>query len=222
VGGAHSAGGSGGAGDVPGAGAGDFAARKKALRRNLLGVLKAMPEAERLASDAQIRRTVAEMPAYQQAMRLFVFVGSGWEVDTRPLIEAALAVGKQVAVPRCLPGASRDMEACLIRSLSELWQVPPLGLWEPVPGTPILAPEKIDLALIPCVACDMSGRRLGRGGGYYDRFLQRSHISSAALCRRALLLEELPVEAHDEKVGMIVTETGLYVPDDKERNTWAP
>jgi 5-formyltetrahydrofolate cyclo-ligase len=194
-------------------GANDAAARKKALRRELLDALKAIPEPERLKSDALIRSVAMEMQAYRQARRLFVYIGGGWEVDTRPLIEEALAAGKQVAVPRCLPEVGRIMEACLIQSLSELRQTPPMNLWEPATGTPVLPPEDIDLALIPCVACDKSGRRLGRGGGYYDRFLRQSLFTSAALCRQALLQEELPVEAHDERVGIIVTETGLYVPE---------
>jgi len=189
------------------------AAKKKELRRKLLSVLNAYPPEARQAADEEIRRRVAELPQFQQAERLFIFVGDGWEVDTWPLIEAALTAGKQVAVPRCIPIASGMpgvMEACLIQSRRDLRQTQPLGLWEPAEGTPVLSPAMIDFALIPCVACDKAGMRLGRGGGYYDRFLAAGGFTKAAVCRQALLQEELPVEAHDQRVDYIITEAGLY------------
>ena len=182
----------------------DISAQKKALRRELLGVLKAIPKTGRLASDAAIRRQVEFLPQFRQAGRLFIFVGDGWEVDTRPLIEAALSAGRQVAVPRCLPGGV--MHVCQINGCGDLRQVPPLGLWEPSDSARLLLPEEIDLALIPCVACDREGRRLGRGGGYYDRFLLSVKFIKAALCREALLQGALPEEDHDVKMDIIITE----------------
>jgi len=200
----------------------DIQGQKKALRREMLGVLSAIPADGRRAADGQIRRLVKEMPQYKQAGRLFIFIGAGWEVDTRPLVEEALAAGKQVTVPRCLPASPADkaagglMEACLIRSLSDLRPVPPMGLWEPAAGTPVLSPSEIDFAVIPCIACDREGYRLGRGGGYYDRFLRGNRFVKAAVCRQALLRDALPSEAFDERVDFVITEAGLYVCTKKE------
>ena len=179
-------------------------AQKKQLRKEMLAGLREVPAEERLQSDRQILRRIADMPQFQEAKALFAFVGTGWEVDTWPLIEEALAAGKQVAVPRCMPKGV--MEACLIRSRRELRQVPPLGLWEPEEGTPVLAPESVDFALIPCIVCDGSGWRLGKGAGYYDRYLSSGKFTKAAICRQAFLQAALPVEAHDEKVDYVVTE----------------
>ena len=179
-------------------------AEKKSLRRELLSVLRSIPDAERLISDAAIRRQIENLSRYKQAGRLFVFIGVDWEVDTRPLIAEALAEGKRVAVPRCLPGGV--MQACLICGLGDLQKVPPLGLWEPAEGAPVLPPDEIDLALIPCIACDRSGRRLGQGGGYYDRFLKDGAFLKAALCREALLQEALPAEEHDIIMDVVITE----------------
>ena len=181
--------------------------QKKALRRELLATLKAITPAERLRSDALILQALRGMPSYQQASRLFLYVGTAWEVDTRPLIEEALAAGKQVAVPRCLPLGI--MEACLIRNLDELRLVPPLGLWEPEEGAPVIEPALLDFAVIPCVACDRSGQRLGRGGGYYDRFLAEQSFTKAALCRQAVLQDSLPTEAFDQRVDYVVTDGGI-------------
>lgn len=186
---------------------GDAAAEKKALRKELQAELNAIPAAERLEGDDEIRRLAADMLQYRQARVLFIFVGAGWEVDTRPLIVEALAEGKRVAVPRCMSGGR--MDACLISGLDELRQVPPLGLWEPAADAPALPLAEIDFALIPCITCDVGGYRLGRGGGYYDRFLRDGAFDKAAVCRRALLREKLPAEAHDEKVDYIITEAGV-------------
>ena len=98
------------------------------------------------------------------------------------------------------------MEACLIQSLDDLRQVPPLGLWEPREDAPVLDPALLDLAIIPCIACDPSGLRLGQGGGYYDRFLAGQHFPKLALCRQAVFRESLPGEAHDQRVDCIVME----------------
>ena len=187
--------------------------QKKELRRELVGLLQSIPAETRQAADEEIRRRVSAMPSFQQAARLFIFVGNGWEVNTWPLIEEALASGKQVAVPRCLPlikGEAGIMEACLIQSRKDLKQRPPMGLWEPPAGTPQLLFSDIEFVLIPCVACDKDGYRLGQGGGYYDRFLAGSAFTKAALCRQALLQDALPREAHDVKLDYIVTEAGLY------------
>jgi len=183
------------------------AAEKKLLRKELLAAHNALSAVERLEGDKEILRLAVDMLPYRQALRLFVFVGTGWEADTRPLIREALAQGKQVAVPRCLPAGR--MDACLIHSLDELRLVPPLGLWEPEAGTPVLPLRDVDFALVPCIACDTAGYRLGRGGGYYDRFLRDGAFVKAAVCRRVMLRKKLPAEAHDEKVDFIITEAGI-------------
>ena len=190
--------------------ANDIKSEKKELRRVLLDALNALPEAERFASDDRIRRQIYDMPEYMRANSIFIFVGTGWEVDTRPLVEEALAAGKTVCVPRCLPGGV--MEACLIRSTGELRQIPPMGLWEPLEGTPVIPPSDIDFAIIPCIACDKYGFRLGRGGGYYDRFLKGGRFVKTAICRTSALQEKLPIEAHDESVNFILTEKGILTP----------
>jgi 5-formyltetrahydrofolate cyclo-ligase len=197
--------------------------QKKEQRRELLGILKALPTAERLASDEMIRRRLTAMPQYQQASTLFIYIGTGWEVDTRPLIIEALAAGKRVAVPRCLPLSKSAaqlhtaesqvllglMEACLISGFDGLRQVPPLGLWEPEAGAEALDSSLLDFAVIPCVSCDSTGLRLGQGGGYYDRFLTGQSFIKAALCRQAVRREQLPGDAHDQRVDFIVTENAV-------------
>ena len=74
------------------------------------------------------------------------------------------------------------------------------GMLEPGPRRPVAPPEEIDLILVPGLAFDRSGYRLGQGGGYYDRYLPRSRACMVALCRDCFLLSAVPREEHDRPV----------------------
>ena len=84
------------------------------------------------------------------------------------------------------------------------------GILEPDAGCPLVAADQVELAVIPCAACSRDGRRLGRGGGYYDRFLSAYRGSAALVCRERLIREEIPTEPLDIPVHWVVTEAGLY------------
>jgi len=175
-----------------------------------------MTEEDRRVSDNLILGQIAALPSYKEARLIFAYVGVGWEVDTLPLIRQALAEGKAVAVPRWLADATaaaadstqrRGMDVCLIRNVDDLRQDGETGFWEPLATAPLVSTSDIDFIMIPCVACDEEGRRLGRGGGYYDRFLASASSVKAALCRADVLQELIPVEAHDVPVDYVVTES---------------
>lgn len=163
--------------------------RKEAARR-----LAALTETEIAEGNADIVRQVLSHPAYLRANCIFTYVSTGREVGTHAIIADALACGKTVCVPRCLAGGR--MEICHIRSMSDLtssrFKIP-----EPPEGTPIVPIGQVDLALVPCVAANRSGLRLGHGGGYYDRFLADFPGTSLLLCREALIFPHIPKESHD-------------------------
>ena len=187
--------------------------KKSVLRTALLAKINALPTEMRRQADEGIRRRILSMPGYLQAGTIFAFVGVGWEVDTWPLIELALAAGKTVAVPRLRllhTTADCSMQACQIRSRADLILTSPLGLWEPKAEARILDPAEIDFALIPCIACDGRGNRLGRGGGHYDRYLAGVHFFKAAVCRLTLHQPTLPAASHDIKIDAAVTEGKVY------------
>ena len=75
---------------------------------------------------------------------------------------------------------------------------------------PLLNMDEVDFAVLPCVACNHLGQRLGRGGGYYDRFLSGYRGGTVLLCREKLIREEIPLEPHDYPIPWVLTETGLY------------
>lgn len=172
-------------------------------------------------SDAArgITGTVTAMDEYRSAEMVFVYYSIRREVSTAELIRRLLADGKRVCLPLCTDLGEDGrrvtdapvMEAHEVRDVSEL--VPgAYGIPEPAADTPVVQPEDVDLIILPCVTCDRACRRLGQGGGYYDKFLDsaRDDCARIALCYEAALADELPTEPHDMPVDAVVTETNVY------------
>lgn len=157
--------------------------------------------------DAALCMHLLSLPEYARADTIFCYVSTPEEPGTQSLLAFALADGKQLCVPRC--HGSGVMDLCLISSLLDL-RPGAYGILEPPPHALTIVPEEVDLAIVPCLACTREGLRLGMGGGYYDRFLPRFSGDTVMLCREALVLEELPTEAHDCPVPTLVTEAGVF------------
>ena len=159
-----------------------------------------------LSSDRSILTNVKGLPEYQKSQTIFCYVGTDEEINTSPLILDALTRGKRVGVPRCTgPGI---MHAYEIESLSDL-SPGSYGILEPGEDCPLVSPEEIDMACIPCLSADRDGRRLGYGGGFYDRYLEHTSFPRIILCREELILHDLPVEDHDQRMDILVTESGV-------------
>lgn len=158
--------------------------------------------------DDKIVKHLLALPEYRAAGSIFTFLPSGGEPDIMPAVRQALQGGKVVAVPRCKTGSV--MDAVVIRGLSAL--VPgAFGILEPGPDCrEILSPEEIELILMPGVAFSRSdGVRLGRGGGYYDRFCEGYRGRLVGIAREYMVLNALPHEPHDAKANALVTEKGI-------------
>ncbi len=182
-------------------------AKKKLLREKMRERERSLSEKYLLYSSFEICRRLVAMPAFDMAKSIFCFIGVRGEIDTQPILEAALSQNKALYVPRCV--SAGIMELCRLHSLSEL--IPgAFGIPEPPETAERTQPDSIDLAVIPCLACARDGRRLGRGGGYYDRFLAAYPGDALLLCREKLLQEELPVEPHDRPVPWVLSEHTLY------------
>ena len=176
---------------------------KRRIRALLKERLKEIsPEEWRRISSAVCRR-LGEDPFYQSARSVFCFVGADAEIDTRPFLEQALLDGKILAVPRCGPGGS--MTARIITGLNCLrpgfW-----GLMEPDEQAPVLPPEETDLAVLPCLGADPKGFRLGRGGGYYDRYLAGFAGHTLLVCPRKALVPRVPREPFDLGAEKLITD----------------
>ena len=185
------------------------AERKAALRRQIRAYLRELSPGERAESDAALFARLLALPQLVRSETVLIYLGMGAEPDTARLLPPLLAMGKRVALPRCLPG--NQMEARAVQTDSALVRHP-YGMLEPGEDCPAVPREEIGLILVPGLAFDRSGGRLGQGGGFYDRYLAGCGGFTAALCRRALLYDALPREEHDLGVDLVITEDGGYGP----------
>ncbi len=178
-------------------------ASKADLRRLVREAERRLSPTEKAESDRILAARFLASEPYRRAKILLFYAGAGPEPDTRPLVDAALEAGKTVALPKITaPGV---MEARRIAAAGEL--VPDkYGIPAPAEGSQLLPPEAFDLILVPGAAFTPGGIRLGRGGGYYDRYLPRTRGVKLALARRRFIFPALPIEPHDIPVDILITD----------------
>lgn len=153
---------------------------KAELRRQLKAERAEVPPERRAVWDAQIRRFLAELPAYQGARRIMTYLSIGWEVDTWGIVAHLEQLGREIYVP-VVRREPRGLVPTLYTGRENL--VPAVfGILEPVPGAPTLSPAELDLIIVPGLAFTRAGFRIGYGGGYYDRLLAASSAPRWALC----------------------------------------
>lgn len=169
-----------------------------------------MDPAKQAGFNHAILAALTSLPVYRTAAVIFAYVSVGHEPDTRALIYESLAAGKQVCVPFCF--AKGIMEAREIKALDDL-QNGKYGIPEPGGNCPIVPPGQIDLVVAPCVCADREGYRLGYGGGFYDRWLEKSRARTSVLCYAEMVVDAVPREAHDISVEMVITEHGAMMCD---------
>lgn len=177
---------------------------KSALRAEIRARMGALTGAEREKSDEALFARFMALPEVERARTILLYYGMGAEPDTARLIPGLLAMGKAVALPKCLPG--RQMEGRLVSNETAL-VCHPYGMLEPGEDCPVVSQAEIDLILTPGLAFDKKCYRLGQGGGYYDRYLADFTGRTVALCRDAFLLDTVPTQAHDRPVELVLTET---------------
>jgi 5-formyltetrahydrofolate cyclo-ligase len=177
---------------------------KPALRARLLAARKARPADEVESASEAIARRVLELPEVGAARVVALYQALPYEVSTRTLWHALAARGSRTVFPRMVKG-SRLLAFGAADGDDDL-QRGPMGIREPRPGRDVELAD-IDLFLVPGVAYDRSGFRLGYGGGYYDTTLARARDDAPriGLCFEGELVDRLPAEAHDAPVDVVVT-----------------
>jgi 5-formyltetrahydrofolate cyclo-ligase len=187
---------------------------KGTLRRRQVAARTAMPDSIRNESGRLIRDHVLEMPQVTSAGTIAAYYSVGTEPDTRGLIFALWKRGSYVVLPVLLPDGDLDWASY---EGPESLAPGPRGVLqpvEPVRGTGTVA--RADVVLVPALAVDVLGRRLGRGGGSYDRALARvgPQVPTIALLYDSELLPSVPAEEHDQAVRAVARpEQGI---------TWLP
>lgn len=183
----------------------DIREYKKTLRQRYREYRTKLQPEIKSKMDADICSRVIKLRQYQQADVILVYVSTPIEVDTRNLIQLALSQGKQVAVPRCVPG-TRQMEFYLIKSLEEL-SPGTFGVLEPLPDSEYLLPENAKgICIVPGLCFDQYGYRLGYGKGYYDRFLSGYQGITIGICYGACVRHSLIHGRFDRPVELLITE----------------
>lgn len=196
----------------------DRADAKARLRRDVAAALARLRADRRRRAGIAAARRLALLPAVAEAGTLMAFLSLPTEIDTWPAIRWAWNAGKRVAVPRmeAAPGAGAvrtmapvRLEPADVTSVSDHPALRPgaFGILT-APEAPVVPPEEIDVVLVPCMAVDRRGNRLGKGGGYYDGFLARPEVRAVriALALREQVLDAVPVGEGDEPMDRIVTE----------------
>ena len=185
----------------------DIIEEKRALRAKIRSLAAALDPAYRAESDAAVCRALLALPQYAAAETVLAFYPLARELDVRPFLRETLLRGKTLLLPRCAPG--RALTLCAVRDPDADLTAGAFGIREPKPSCPAAPPEAVGFALIPCVSFDRAGNRLGQGGGYYDALLPRLRCPTVCVCREALLSDAVPVEPHDRKCALYLTENGL-------------
>lgn len=180
---------------------------KRALRAEIRARERALDPAYRAESSAAICRALAALPQFDAAETVLAFHGLAREVDTRAFLRETIARGKTLLLPRCEP--ERQLSLCVVRDLDADLTAGVFGILEPKRSCAVLGAEDVDFALVPCTSFDRAGNRLGQGGGYYDRLLPRLRCPTVCVCRERLLADAVPVEPHDRRCDLYLTEAGL-------------
>ncbi len=183
---------------------------RAAMRRRRL----ALPaQAQEEAAQAVLSHLRGFAP-YAHARCVAAYMACRGELSLMPVMGDLLARGVALALPRCTaPGA---MTFHRVTRLDRL--VPgAYGLMEPSPGCAAVAPEAIDLMLVPGTAFDASGGRIGQGGGYYDRYLPQTRALRVGVCHGFALLARVDAQAHDARMDAVITPHGITLTDDHRR-----
>ena len=183
----------------------DKAQLRSKLRNDLLAI---QPEQRGQKSRLACKRLVAT-PQFQTASTVMLFLSLPHEVDTAEAILAAWQSDKIVAVPK-VSWEQRHMIPVQINSLDRDISTGASGLRNPTSGAPVPFGE-IDLVVTPGLGFDRKGNRLGRGGGYYDRFFAHEQVN-ACKCGFAFaeqVIDSIPVTDRDQPIDMLVTDTEI-------------
>lgn len=178
---------------------------KQALRKLMLTRLRNQKEEQAEKRSLKIKEKLFKLKVFKQAKIVMFYLALKDEVGTRLMIEEAIALGKRVAVPTC-DIRHKKILPCLVTGLeAKDFKRGAYCIDEPRCKRPV-APEKIDLCIVPGVAFDAEGNRLGRGLGYYDRFLSAipADTPKIGLAFRFQVLKHLTSLPHDISVDKVL------------------
>lgn len=177
---------------------------KKTIRAEIRAKKQSMTDEQIHRASQKLGRLLRDCEAYKNAAAVYGYLSYNQEVRTVPILRQALADGKRLAVPKCYGDEMRFIY------LEDLNAVAPgrRGIPEPIADGPV-ADDPAALVLMPGLAFDRQGRRIGYGGGFYDRFLAREpEHPTVALCYDFQLFSHLETDSHDIPVDLVLSAGG--------------
>ncbi len=173
---------------------------KQALRKQIREMKRAMSENDIVSKSEELGRLFAASEAYRQAKTIYGYLPYNQEVRTVAMLQRALDDGKRVAVPKCY---GDEMRFIYLDDLSKV-EKGYCNIPEPIEDGPV-ADDPTALVLMPGLAFDPQGHRMGYGGGFYDKFLAAEpNHPTLALCYDFQMLEHLETEDHDIPVDFVI------------------
>ncbi|MDY1590654.1 MAG: 5-formyltetrahydrofolate cyclo-ligase [Methanofastidiosum sp.] len=176
---------------------------KSELRSRITEEMANLDYAKKNIMDEKIRDNIYDLEEYSSAKTIFTYVSKDKEVDTIDLITHSITLGKVV----CVPLTKKESNSLEIREIKDLMdlKIGNFSILEPNQNTKITNPEEIELLFIPGLAFGGRCERLGRGGGYFDRFLMSTSGLKVGLAYDFQIFDSLPIRKHDIKMDIIIT-----------------
>lgn len=184
---------------------------KSLLRKEIRERTKSLPIDQRAALSGRACALLQRQAVWEKTNLIFFYAPLPEEVDIWPLVGDALSAGKKVALPR-FDEATQRYVACEVQDVIRDLREGQYGIREPGAHCVAVPPNRLDLILVPGVAFDSQGRRLGRGKGFYDHMLTSVRGTTCGVAFDEQIVETIPVEPHDVRLNCILTPTRWIEP----------
>ena len=185
----------------------DTATSKSDVRQQARERLRNMTSAERLTGSQRVAERILTQPWFAKAAVVGAYCALRSELSLESVMQGAWAAGKKVAVPVRTCGETTYCWSLIFQETE--WEQGPDGVPQPTLQAP-LSPEDLTVVFVPGLAFAQNGVRLGRGGGYYDRLLAGMSGLKAGVALDWQVVERLPVEPHDIRMDLVVTDRAIY------------
>ncbi|MDF2820059.1 MAG: 5,10-methenyltetrahydrofolate synthetase [Clostridiales bacterium] len=183
---------------------------KKQIRSYIVGIKHTLDDDTLLSNSKAVTDKILSLPQYKAAEKVFIFCSINREIDTKFIIQDALANNKIIALPKV---DNNEMIFHKVKGFDEL-NDGFFGVREPSIFSPIVKYTENSIVIVPGVAFDNNLNRLGYGGGYYDRFFHKNPKAfKVAIAHDFQILDSIKVDDHDVKVDMLVTEKRIISTD---------
>ena len=181
---------------------------KSQIRSEVANTIGALSEQERAEKTKAIERRLFEFANFLESKVAMLYINNRNEVATKDILFRSYAYNKIVVLP-AYSTENFDMTLMKVDSLEKDLRIGPRGIYQPEPDRCKVVPiDRIDIAIIPAIALDEKGGRIGSGQGYYDRLIPNLAITTrkVALGLEEQIVQQVPIESHDKHVDIIITD----------------